>query len=247
MMHAIRPLPSGVRFVHVRVRRCQAASCLASIDADVGVQKAIIQAGCLAPLVALLRSDASAAAQAFAAKALANAASYGPEEGQNAIVRLGALPLLLALLVVGKAQTPAAGTLANLAAFNASVQAEILSVGGIAPLLALLNGRNIEAAVAAAAALAEIARDNLETQAAIARAGGILPLLALLSSTSSAAQSKGMAALAQLASGNSDNQDAIARMGGIRPLINLLDASTSKWGRPCARCVPVCATVRDRV
>ena len=56
----------------------------------------------------------SAAAQAFAAQALANAAAYDQEEGQNAISRAGAVPLLIELLgSLNKAQMPAAGCLAT--------------------------------------------------------------------------------------------------------------------------------------
>ena len=99
---------------------------------------------------------------------------------------------------MGKAQKPAAEALAKLAHDNPQIQASISEDGGIAPLLALLNGLDIDAQVSAAAALSEMARDNVDTQAAIAKAGGIGPLLALLSSRSGAAQSQGMGALAQV-------------------------------------------------
>ena len=166
----------------------------------------------------------SVAAQAFASQALANAAQFDMEEGQNAIARAGAIPTLLKLLEVGKAQMPAAGALANLARNNPRIQSEIASAGGIAPLLSLLNSRNTEAQVQAASALAELAWHNSDTQAAIAKAGGIGPLLALLTSRSTSAQSQGMSALGQLAHHNADNQDAIAKMGGLKPLVNLLSA-----------------------
>ena len=165
----------------------------------------------------------SVAAQASASKALANAAAWDMEEGQNAIVRAGAIPVLLILLSVGKAQTPAAYALAQLARFNQKTQMAIAEAGGIAPLLALLGGRNLDANIESAGALAEIARDNEYTQDAIALAGGIGPLLALLAARNSVAQSRGMAALAQLARKNQANQDAIATMGGIKPLVQLLD------------------------
>lgn len=202
----------------------QASSALAAIEADVSHQKHIISAGGIDPLIAVLKGG-SAAAQAFSAQALANAAAYNAADGQDAIVRGGAVPILLALLNVGKAQTPAAMALANVASQNPANQLAIAHAGGIAPLLALLNGRNMEAQVQAASALSELARDNAETQAAIAKAGGIRPLLALLASRSFAAQSKGMFALAQLSRNNSDNQDAVAKMGGMRPLVQLLDSA----------------------
>lgn len=196
---------------------------MAALDADVNIQGGIIKAGAIPPLVAMLRTG-SAAAQAFAAQATANAAAYNAD-AQKAIAKLGSIPLLLALLASGKAQTPAACALARLACDNAEIQHEISEAGGIAPLLALLNGLDVEAQVQAAAALSEMANDNRQTQAAIAKAGGIGPLLSLLQSRSSAAQSQGMAALAALACNNGDNQDAIARSGGVRPLVLLLENS----------------------
>ena len=194
---------------------------MASLQAVVSHQKRIIAAGCIVPLVAMLKGG-SAAAQAYAAQALANAAAYNAQDGQNAIAAAGAVPVLLGLLSSGKAQITAAGALAKLAYQNAAIQAEITNASGITPLLALLDGIDVGAQVQAASALAELARGNVEVQAAIAKAGGIGPLLALLSSRSGAAQSKSMAALAQLAHENRENQEAIARMGGIKPLVGLL-------------------------
>ena len=204
----------------------EVAAALAALDAETRFQAGILKAGAIAPLVAMLKGG-SAAAQASAAQALANAALSDPESGQRAIVKAGAVPLLLALLVSGKASLAAACALAKLAMRNAANQAAIMSAGGIAPLLALLNGGNNGAHVQAAAALAELARDNLQTQAAIAKAGGIGPLLALLSSTKSQSQAQAMNALAQLARHNRDNQDAIARQRGVRTLVSLLDAPNS--------------------
>ena len=176
----------------------------------------------------------SAAAQAYAAQALANAAAYSAEDGQHAIAKAGAVPVLLTLLSSGSRRCPPRRR-AKLAANNRSIQEEITQAGGIAPLLALLNGLDIEAQVQAAAALAEMARDNAETQAAIAKAGGIPPLLGLLASRSGplagAAQSKAMAALAQLARHNDKNQNAIAQMGGIKPLVAALGRTSRRSPR----------------
>ena len=68
----------------------EAASALASLAFDVAHQKAILHAGAVPPLVTMLKMG-SAAAQAFAAKALANAAAYDAELGQNAIASWGRL------------------------------------------------------------------------------------------------------------------------------------------------------------
>lgn len=204
----------------------QAAAALAALHTDKG-DAAAIRGGCIPPLVAMLKG-ASTAAQAHSAQALANVADYSVEEGQNAIARAGAIPLLITLLGSGKAQVPAARAIAKLARGNPAVQTEINQGGGIAPLLSLLNGLDVEAQMEAAAALSETARDNTEVQAAVAKAGGIGPLLALLGARASPfafqAQAQGMNALAQLARHNRDNQDAIARVGGIKPLVHLLES-----------------------
>ena len=72
--------------------RCpQAAAALAALSHDTSLQKSAIKAGCIPPLVSML-SKGSAAAQAYAAQALANAAAYGAEEGQNVIAAAGAVP-----------------------------------------------------------------------------------------------------------------------------------------------------------
>lgn len=169
----------------------------------------------------------SVVAQASAAKGLANIASFDKVAGQDAIAAAGAIPLLLNLLSVGKAQMPAAHALAQLARKNPAIQTEISAAGGIAPLLSLLNGVNTDAQVKAAAAIAEMSWHNKEVQDSVAKAGGISPLLSLVASRSPAAQARGMGALAQLAHDNRENQDFIARLGGVKIIIPHLGLSSS--------------------
>ena len=214
----------------------EAAAALATLRVDVSFQSEILRAGAIPALVGLL-SNGSAIAQAAAAQATANAAAYSAH-AQREIAKAGAIPLLLTLLGSGKAQKPAAVALGNLAANNREIQDIVAGLGGVAPLLALLNGMDVESQVEAAAALAEMARDNPETQSAIAKSGGIGPLLAMLGSRVAAAQSRGMACLAQLARNNKENQDSIARMDGLTPLCRLLDAGEDAaevlWCAACA-------------
>ena len=131
------------------------------------------------------------------------------------------MPLLLALLTNGKAQTAGADALAKLLSpgtddspANHRIQEEIANDGGTAPLLALLSGMNIEAQVHAAEALANLARGNESTQAVIAKAGGVGPLISMLPSKEVRAQAQAASALAQLAKNNKENQGSIARSGG---------------------------------
>ena len=92
----VRPLVKLLKTGSAKVQET-AASALASLDADVAYQGEMVRAGCIQPFVAMLKG-ASVAGQAFASQALANVASFDQEEGQNAIVGVGAVPLLLVLL-----------------------------------------------------------------------------------------------------------------------------------------------------
>ena len=218
----VKPLVGLLKTGSAKVQE-DACCALAALNAEVRYQAEVIREGAIPALVAVLRNG-SAQAQASAAQAVANVATFSHDAQRN-VAKHGAIPLLLTLLGHGKAQQPAATALARLAHSNREIQGVISETGGIPPLLALLNGLDVEVQVAAAAALAEMACDNADTQSLVAKAGGIGPLLALLSSRSSAAQSHGMAALAQLARNNSENQDAIARMDGLRPLVQLLEGN----------------------
>ena len=206
----------------------QAIHALAAVSEDVTHQQAIIKTGALKHVVKLLEGGKGHSKE-HAASATANLTTFNPE-AQATAVELGALPLLLRLLQSGKelAQVQAARALSKLAhsstwVANQPVQEAFQDLDGIAPLLTLLNARNIEATVQAAAAVAELARDNVETQDDVARAGGIAPLLALISKQppTPAAQSNAANALAQLAKFNRENQDSMARMEAI-PSLSLL-------------------------
>ena len=122
-----------------------ACGTLAALQADVRYQAEVLKGGGVPALVAILKSG-SVTAQASAAQATANAAAHG-RDAQMAISRAGALPVLLTLLGVGKAQKPGAAALAKLAAANPEIQREINELGGIAPLLALLNGLDVDVQV----------------------------------------------------------------------------------------------------
>lgn len=203
-----------------------AASALSAIQDDVSHQKLIIQAGCIANLIALLQSG-SDAAKAYSCQALANAAAFD-EDAQNAIAKLGGVPLVVKLLSLGAAQTPAARAIMKLADNNQAVQAALTEAGSIPPLLSLLTGPNPEAQAQAASAISAMVRGDIGNQAAVAQAGGMGPLIALLSSNrrgNGPVMSQAMSALAEMAGGNRENQDAIARQGGIKPLVRLIEPS----------------------
>ena len=221
-----------------------AVSLLANISTARPHRRAIVAAGAVAPLVRILKQG-SMDARIQAALAMANLAD-GNAEAQSMLVAGGALPLLIASLPSGKAQMAAARALGALCSADAEddedegggggessgsaeggtipteIQMAILRHGGVPPLLALLDGVNVNAQVEAARAVARLARENTETQCAIAKAGGLGPLLALLPSRTVAAQARGAEALAMLARHHRENQESIARLGGVPTLVGLL-------------------------
>lgn len=217
-----------------------AAAAVASISEEPEEKEAVIKAGAIAPLVRLIRADVACDGQVYASDAIANLA-YQNANAQGVIAGTGAIPLLLKLLESGKAQISAANALGKLMSpgaepsnsppditpANNETQQAIADGGAIAPLLALLNGMNINGKVHAAAALSNIARGYESTQNQIVQAGGIGTLLELLSSRSAHAQAQGASALAQIARFNRENQDKIAAAGGMVPLVALLMSSNS--------------------
>ena len=197
-----------------------AAAAIASVSELKSQQKPIMKAGAVIPLVMLLRC-ARDDTHVHVGFALANLADDNPD-GQTAIARTGALPLLIGLLGSGKAQESVATAIAKLTQGHEVNQAEVTRLGGIPKLIALLSALNVESQAQAAAALAALASgDNRDEQDVIAKAGGIRPLLALVESRYSSAQRSSVNALAMLANNNLENQDAIAAMGGIMPLVLL--------------------------
>ena len=196
-----------------------AVAALSSLAEVSSLRESLIKAGILTPLVRLMKVGLTEA-RIHAALAIGNLAQEC-EGTQAAVEAAGALPLLISMLPSGKAQQAAATALAKTCGSKA-IQESIAREGGIAPLLSLLNGVNIQVQVAAAAAIAALARDNETIQTTIAKAGGVGPLLAMLSTRSPQAQARGAGALAQLARHHPDNQESIARLGGLPTLVGLL-------------------------
>ena len=143
--NGVEPLVCLLKTGSAKVQE-EACHALAALDADAAYQKDVIRLGAIPALVAVLRNG-SAQAQASAAQATANVAACSKDAQRN-IAKHGAIPLLLSLLGVGKAQKPAAAALAKLAHENHEIQGTISEAGGIAPLLALLNGLDVDVQVA---------------------------------------------------------------------------------------------------
>ena len=159
--------------------KAPAAWALATAAETADKNRAIVRAGAIEPLVALVGGD-NAGAQVAAAAVLVNLA-FDNADNRVAIVRAGAIEPLVALVRGGSAmaQEQAADALRNLAS-SAANQVAIAQEGAIGPLVAMMRDGSPRAQVEATTALCFLAVSNPENQAAIARAGAIGPLLALL-------------------------------------------------------------------
>ena len=178
---ATNGIAAVVRFCHEPASATDAVCALFNLSAAEANWTAIIEAGAIPPLVALLSGRPEDAA-AKAAGALSNLADH--EAGKAAIISAGAIPPLVALLggePESAAAERAAGALRKLSRDNAAGKAAIIEASAIPPLVVLLGGGpESEAAASAAGALCNLASDEA-AKAAIVEAGAIPPLVALLS------------------------------------------------------------------
>ena len=208
-----------------------AAAALATIaSASEAYQKAVGQAGAIAPLCVLLRSG-SATTMLQAAAAL-SALSEQPEY-QSAIVKGGAIAPLVRLLRVGQvadAQAAASIAIANVCATSAAAQ-EASAAAGAIPLLIGMLREGGSSQTAAARALASLSGGSERIRREITSSGGVASLLPLLSSLSVPAQVQAAGALAELTRGNPEVQGAIAKAGGIGPLLAMLQSRVSEPSR----------------
>eukprot|EP00964_Phaeocystis_antarctica_P134605 scaffold98864_cov59-Phaeocystis_antarctica.AAC.6 len=180
---------------------------------------AIVRAGAVEPLVAMLRGG-SAGAQEQAAAALSRLADntdYGV-----AIAQAGATEPLVALLKSGSkgVQEAAAAALCHLteSLTDADMQVAIVRAGAIKPLVALVRGRSAKAQEAAAFVLAGLALHNADNQAAIALAGAVEPLVTMIRLGSPPTRRAATLALLHLAS-MADTLVAFAQPGNLEALI----------------------------
>ena len=150
--------------------------------ASEAARDALVEAGALPPLLALLREDATSDAVEYAASALANL-TCNAEPRKAAIFEAGAVPALVALLEAGaesNAAYRAAIALANLAT-SETRRAAIVEAGAVPRLVALLAARTGSlVARRAAMALNNLAFKSVARSAAIVEAGAVPGLVALL-------------------------------------------------------------------
>lgn len=215
-----------------------AAAAMASVSQLAETRVAWVKANTIPTLVSLLTPNHSVQLQVHAVESLANI-SRDNHDGQVAMMRAGAVKLLIALLDGGKSQEAAALCLQRLAEHSSTNRDEITELGGARKLIALLGVVNVDVQAHAAGALAALAsgEGRTEQQDLIAKTGGIRPLLALVEGTKVQPQVEGTKALAMLARNNPENQEAIVACASYTPSQSLPQAPVHH---------PACTTPKPR-
>ena len=243
-------LVSAGHTIEVKARAADALGSVAKVRAcEVG------EAGAIAPLVELLRSEDIIARQK-AAYALTGIATGG-ERNQDGIRSAGGIAPLVALLslpdedattsdaqatkdsetredAIWKVKAHSAEALAELAKDSPSNQASIAEAGSIKPLIKLLAAdiKHDAPKEQAANALFRLSANCPANQEAIAQADGLTTLVNLVGSTTEKGQRMAADALASLAFDSVINQSKIAEL-----LVGLLRASDSKGHEKAARAI----------
>ncbi len=172
---------------------------------------------------------------------ITDAASRHCEVQVACLLRLGALPLLVAQLAVG---TPgekerAAGALGALAAGNIARAAEVATAGAVPPLVALLSGGTPGAKEHAVVALVALAYRSCIASAAQVAAGAVRPLVTLLVEGTPVAKERAAGALWYLVAGGDGERlvevaaDVVAA-GAVPHLVALLSAEGTPAAKECA-------------
>lgn len=187
--------------------------------------KAILQAGAITPLVALLSGNGSDGLKSAAAAALKSLANHS-EDTSSAIITAGAISPLVELLTIGKysdrVNEIAAGTLHGLAS-STTKRKKIGRSGAIQHLVALLQAdRTDRVNTAATFAILNLAHNHTANKATIVAAGAIHPLINLLSNGRTVQiKCAATATLTSLAY-NDSNRATIGASGAIPHVVVLL-------------------------
>ena len=211
---------------------------------DDATRDAIVAAGGLPPLIALLR-DGGAVGKKFASAALARL-SKGQPRTAAAVAELKAIEPLVELLSGSQgdgAQEEGAGALVELADL-AENRIAITELGGIGPLVALLGSSNSTARQRAEGALVRLSIESANRVLIIKKLVGMLcdkerAKLATAEQETKMLeqeqqeQEQAAAALANLANDADENRVAIVEAGGVEPLLALLNSASAK-ARECS-------------
>ena len=211
-------------------------------DRNANAQRLIARAGAIPLLMGLLDNCRSEEAVATALRRLLM--HGGGEDNRAEAVKLGCIAQLIKLLTVIHVETQAQAAWAlsslvsgakqdtsNRADNKAEKEAthlrkEIAKAGGLPPLLALIESKDLHALQSSLHALGMVAMNCRENQDAIATMGGTDPLVQLCSAViPPEVQTEAVFALTELARHNPENQSGIADTGAIRPLVMLMQKS----------------------
>jgi len=217
-------------------------------------QAAIGRAGGVAALLRIMK-ESNTEDQAKAAAGLLHLVQGSPTN-QSALVNGGGIELLVALCSEPSATTDTCGhvakVLATLAKIDAAYTDRIVSAGGIALLVRMMDkGASIETGSPAASqaacagssssgcvlavfALRSLALSSHRTKTLIVKAGAVAPLIRLLKEGPLESRGYAAGALAALADGSTDNQAAIVAACGLAPLVSLLEAGCPDASRRAA-------------
>ena len=234
----VRLLGDGRR-VRADTPQERAAAVLADLAKFGENKSAIVEAGGVSPLVAMLES-ASPEATCHAAASLNQLAALG--SNRPIIARANAIPPLVDLLAHGseEAHRYATGALWHLAS-AADNKVAMVNAGVIPPLVKVLVSTVAEARENAAAVISTLARTQGGNKKAIHLAGGIPPLIALLSDPSTSTQRHAACALWGLSDGKDGVYDKeIVEYGGVKPFIELLhrdNQETRGFAAACLMCL----------
>ncbi|XP_064167188.1 ankyrin and armadillo repeat-containing protein [Anguilla rostrata] len=203
-------------------RREMAVRCMEVLCVTVeSFWKDIMNAGGVPALLGLLRGE-QRVLQCPAAAVLCHMTQRA--EPCEELVRCGAVPVLLTLLEtrVPELHSRCAVILADLATRSEAYQALIAQLGGVVPVVRLLNSDLQDVLVNAVRCVRALCVRSPGNQSAVAQAGAIPPLVEFLTLKSEVLQEEACSALAELALGHRGNQDAVCAAGAVGPLVRIL-------------------------
>ena len=205
---------SGVN-TDAQVQAAAAIAAIAGGERSKDRQNAVVKAGGLRPILALLGSRYHSA-QCMALHALANVAMDNLSN-QDEIARLEGLPPLISLLSSGSSapdvQMYAARALAALVKHNSHNQSIVTDIGAIPLLVSLLRATNVPSVEAAATgALWALSVGNATNQGSVASAGAVSLLVSMLGSRSGEAANLAGNALSSIGLDNPAGLREISKM-----------------------------------
>ncbi|PAA83871.1 hypothetical protein BOX15_Mlig007209g2, partial [Macrostomum lignano] len=203
---------------------CSAVKCLICLSVSHDTHwRCILEAGGVSALVRLLSlSSESLELVRDTTSVLRNISDH--DRVKSALADANAAPILIQLLSSGTAQILANTSLvlSDMACIDES-RALISELGGLAPLVAVLDSPAEDVRSNAVNALRVLCTGNSANQLRVAECGAVPPLVQFLAAgASEILQTNAAAALAAITKRNPDNQELVLKAKAVEPLVNLL-------------------------